>query len=107
MAAPGREVQYARLLKPYPTKRLADGLYQLLATAHTLEHVLIEILIDPPATPEPWCQALQRLSGEAAVLEDCCRDAQAVIGELYDRADEQYEVAVAAMMSALKGMREA
>lgn len=101
-----KEVQYARLMRPFPYKRLADALYHVSASAHLLDKELFKILTDPPTTPEAWCQALQRVDGLLMSLMDDAGEAREPIRGMYDAADSDFEVAVKAIQAIGRGLAE-
>jgi hypothetical protein len=90
-------LQMARLIKPFPTRRLADGLYQVEAGGNLIHQRLISVLRDPPGTPESWCMELQQLKGLLLVLADECHEAVARVDGFYDRADEDFASSVRAI----------
>lgn len=106
-ATPSTEVRYARLLRPFPTKRLADALYRVEADGTALHHELFAVLTDPPTVVEQWCQRLQTLTGLLMSIEEESREARDVIRGMYDDADRTFSVALRAMESMLRGLREA
>jgi hypothetical protein len=106
-AAPSTEVRFARLLRPFPTKRLADALYRIEADGTALHHELFAVLTDPPTAPETWCQRLQALTGLLMSIEEESRAARDVIRGMYDDADRAFDVAVRAVEAIMRGLREA
>jgi hypothetical protein len=106
MPTTSQAVGYARLLRPFPTKRLADVLYRVDQDGAQLHNEMLKVLADPPGVPEAWCQVLQRLQGLLWEMEDEAREARAVLDEMYLDADRAFDVSVRAMECVLAGMRE-
>jgi hypothetical protein len=89
--------RYGRMLRPFPTRRLVDALYHVDAEAITLDRIVKNLLIDPPQTAEPWCEALYYLLD---CLDGICEraiEARAQIERMIDTADVDAERAAAAM----------
>lgn len=96
-------VGYARLLRPFPAKRLADTLHQVLATSGGLNQRLIRLQIDPPATPELWRFELDMIAGDLWSLADYCQEAQTRVEVMAVDADRAFASAVDAMAAMLRG----
>lgn len=104
---PSPEVRHARLLKPFPVKRLNDRvLYQLLSQAADIGHEAQRLLINPPTTPEPWCEALTSIGTKIETLADLCDDAAPLVELMMDSADGDFQRAVDAMAAMMRGMAE-
>ena len=97
-------IHMARLIKPFPVRRLADGLYQVNAGGNLIHQRLTGVLIDQPATKEAWCQELQAIKGMLMGLADACRDAEELVDELWDSADRDYEAGLRVVSSMLRGL---
>jgi hypothetical protein len=98
-------VQYGRTIKPFPTKRLDELLYHVVADAMSVEGELRAILRDPPTLPEDWCQALQRVQGLLWSLEERIQDARPQLDDMHSDAERAYSVAVDAMLAMLRGLQ--
>jgi hypothetical protein len=66
------EVLYASLLRPFPTRALANVLRPVQAEAYALDHRLTELLIGPPGTPEAWAYELDELQTRLHALTARC-----------------------------------
>ena len=98
-------INHARLIRPFDTKRLAHGLHQVIATGNEVNHALNALLVDPPTTPEAWCQGLQRITGLLHELEDQAVAARVdVVEKLFDRADEDFETGLRAVSHMMRGL---
>lgn len=107
MAAASTELRYARLLKPFPTKRLADALYHVNAESAGISQELQRLLQNPPTTPEPWSDALWRLETALHLLIERCDEVLPVIVRMAEDAEPDFRRAVRAMEAILIGLREA
>lgn len=99
-------VQYARLLKPFPTKRLERALWHVQAEAIDLERTLHQILVDPPVTPEDWRYQMDKIDGLLWSLVERCWEAKPRIELLARDADRAYDVTVRAAESMLAGLAQ-
>jgi len=97
-------IHMARLIRPFPTRRLADGLHQVLGSGNWIHSRLTAVLIDPPATKEGWCQELQAIKGMLMTMADECQQAGALVDELFDSADRDYEAGLRVVSSMLRGL---
>jgi len=99
------EVQFARLIQPFPLRRLSNILYPVQADAAALGLRLDRLLIDPPATPEDWRFELQTIATHLWSIADNARSAGPPLEGLMDRADADFEVALRAVRAMLSGLR--
>lgn len=100
-------LRYARLLRPFPTKRLAEKLYYVQADAHAIERKLIEVLVNPPQTPERWRAELQALDDLLDSLTERCTEVRPVLARMVEQSDGDFERAVTAMLGILRGLAQA
>jgi hypothetical protein len=98
-----KHLQMARLVKPFPVRRLADGLHQVLGSGNWIHNRLMGVLLDPPATKEGWCQELQAIKGMLMTLEHECREAGVLVDGLFDSADRDYQIGITAVTAMLRG----
>lgn len=98
-------VAYGRTIRPFPTKRLADITYHVVAEANSISHAVNRMLIDPPGTPETFCQGLQEVTRMLISLEERCVEVRPLIDEMYDDSDRAFEVGVRAMEMVLRGLQ--
>ena len=105
--AESTEVRFARLLRPFPVKRLADTLYHVQAESNGIDSRLIKLLTDTPVRPETWKFELDQIAGDLWSLAQRCQEAQAAVEAMIDEADHQFETAVDALTAAMRGMRDA
>lgn len=100
------EVRYARLLRPFSTRRLQDALYHVLADSAAISHELERLLREPPTTPEPWTESLFRLADLLASLVERCEDAMPKVDRLAEDAPGDFRRAVTAMEHMIAGLRD-
>lgn len=98
-------VRYARTIRPFPVKRLADVTYYVMADGNAIWHRVTNLMIDQPGTPEVWYQQLQLLLGELLSLRDRIDELMPQLTAMQDSADRDYEVAVSAMEMILRGLQ--
>jgi hypothetical protein len=98
------EVLYASLLRPFPTRALANVLRPVQAEAYALDHRLTELLIGPPGTPEAWAYELDELQTRLHALTARCEWASGRITGLMVSADRDFETAVSAARVMLAGL---
>src|SRR3954451_24511402 len=102
MASP--EVLYASLLRPFPTRALAQALRPVEVQAVSLERLLTGVLISPPGNVEDWRFELDQILARLWALRDCCEDANDRVVELSQSADRDFEQAVRAMRLMFSGL---
>lgn len=102
---PGREVRYARLVRPFPVRRLPDVLYHVLADSHAIEQAVQRLLVTPPASPEDWDREMQGIANSLWSLAGRCDDAGPQIEELAEQGEHSYETAVNAVAAMFRGMQ--
>jgi hypothetical protein len=98
------EVLYASLLRPFPTRSLANALRPVQAEAYALDHRLTEVLISPPGTPEAWAYELAEIQTRLWGLSDHCETARERIAGLGATADRDFQTAVSAARVMLAGL---
>jgi hypothetical protein len=98
------EVLYASLLRPFPTRSLANVLRPVQAEAYALDHRLTEVLISPPGTPEDWVRELAEMQTRLWNLADHCTMASDRLTGLQASADRDFETAVSAARAMLAGL---
>jgi hypothetical protein len=98
------EVLYASLLRPFPTRALANALRPVQAQAYALDHALTELLISPPTTPEAWVRELAEMQTRLWNLADHCTMASDRLTGLQASADRDFETAVSAARAMLAGL---
>lgn len=94
--------RYGRMLRPFPTRRLTEVLYYLEAEADAITRVLRNLLIEPPQTAEPWCEALYYLLDCLDGICDRAMAARPEIERMLDTADAdaaRAEVAIRALLA--------
>jgi hypothetical protein len=89
--------RYGRMLRPFPTKRLSEVLYYVEADAWSLVQILRDLLIEPPQTAEPWCDALYASLDKLDSICERAIEARAQIERMLDTADADAERAAIAM----------
>lgn len=99
------EVQrYGRMLRPFPTRRLTEVLYYVEAESAALTCVLRNLLIEPPQTAEPWCDALYQILDTLDRICERTMEARPQIERMVDTADADAERAAAAMRAILTAL---
>lgn len=98
-------VQYGRLLRPFPVKRLADGLYHVQADASAIMATLDALQREPPGSPEEWVEALDGLDVLLASLSGRCGDARPLLDQMAQSAHADFQRAVDAMVMVLRGLQ--
>jgi hypothetical protein len=97
----------ARLIKPFPVKRLADALYHVQAEAHSIDQRLLRLQLDPPRLPEHWYGELEALTASLGSLEALCGDAVPVLGRMADQADGDWQRGLDVIVSMMRGLSDA
>jgi hypothetical protein len=100
------EMRHARLLQPFPTKRLADAIYQVTATATGIDQRVTRLLINPHVTVQAWCDELDAVRDELETLAEHCSMAFAKVGVIFDSADADWSRAIDAATAMLRGLAE-
>jgi hypothetical protein len=93
----GELQRYGRMLRPFPTRRLADALYHVEAEGAALTRVLQNLLVEPPQTAEPWSEALYYVLDCLDGICERAMEARPQIERMIDTADVDAERAAAAM----------
>jgi hypothetical protein len=99
------EVSYARLLRPFPARRLRDVLWQVQANAAAVSTHVERLMIEPPASAEDCRFELDHLRGLLFTLAAACGEADPALGGLGCDADRAYRVAEDAVRVILEGLR--
>ena len=98
-------LQYGRMIRPFPVKRLADATYYVMADANAIWRRVTSLMIDQPGTPETWWHETQMLLGELLSLRERIDELVPQITVMQDDADHQFDVAVRAMEAMLRGLQ--
>jgi hypothetical protein len=96
--------EYARLLRPYSSRRLTHALYQVEATAASISERQIRLLVDQPFDVAAWQFELETLQGMLQSLAEQCELAHRRLGLLVASAPGDHERAVRAMTRCLQGI---
>jgi hypothetical protein len=102
MASP--EVLYASLLRPFPTRALAQALRPVEAQAVSIERLLMSLLISTPGNVEDWRFELDQILARLFTLREACDAANERVVELSQSADRDFEQAVRAMRLMFSGL---
>lgn len=97
-------VQYARLLRPFSVKRMAEALWYVEARAGGISNRKMELLVDPPVDAPTWSHELGRLKVELEVLAEQCEEAWHLLSDLERTAEADYARAIDAMTKVLHGI---
>jgi hypothetical protein len=97
-------LRFARLVKPFPIKRLPTVLHQVLAGAHVIDAKITRLLIDGVWSPEEWHAELDQIGVELYALAQACQQADAALDELHDQGDRDFEQAISAVAGMLRGL---
>lgn len=101
------ELRHARLLRPFPTRRLSETLFHVYADAHAIEQAVTALLVDPPTTPERWVFEVGHIQILLTSLSERCLAALPALGVMIDSADGDFQRAVSAMEAVLRGLQAA
>lgn len=99
--------RHARLIRPFPTKRLHEVLYHVSQESAAIDKAVTRLLIDHPADAEAWRFEVYALMASLASLRARCGDAMPVLEQMAGNADADHRRAVDAMVLVLRGMGEA
>lgn len=102
--APADVLRYARMLRPFPIKALADLLYHVDAAAVSLAQHLNRLLIDPPREADLWVQALDQIDEQLWSLAEYADAARARLPGFVDRADAEGERAASALRAIMRDL---
>jgi hypothetical protein len=100
-------VQYGRMIRPFPVRRLSDLTYHVMADGNAIWQRVTRMMIENTSDPTTWARDLQSLIGELYSLQDRCGELIPQLMAMQDGADRDYEVAVRAMESILRGLQVA
>jgi hypothetical protein len=100
-----RFAAYSKLLRPFPVRKLRDSLYQTLAGAASIQHQADMLLMDPPASPQEWTDALHQIGCQLETLADACDDALPMIGRLIEQAPGDHRRALDALVALVRGLQ--
>jgi Cdc6-like AAA superfamily ATPase len=98
-------VAYSRLVRPFPTRRLRDSLYQTLAGAASIQHRADMLLMDPPVTADEWTDALYEIGNLLETLADACDDALPMLKRLVEQAPGDHRRALDALVTMVRGLQ--
>jgi hypothetical protein len=90
-------LRYGRMLRPFPTRRLVDALYHVESDAASLSAIVQNLLIEPPQTAAPWCEALYYALDCLDSLAERVQEARPALERMIDTADADAARAATAM----------
>jgi len=100
-------LEHARLLRPFPVRRLHRALYHVEADAAAVSKRLLRLMVDTPSLPEDWSGELHGLADELESLAERCLEARLDVVEMARGAEGDFQRATDAMLAILKGESEA
>lgn len=100
-----KEIAFARLLRPFPIRRLEDGLYRVGAEAHSISQQVNELYRRHPGSPEEWREALDRLDMSLESLRARCGDARPLLAQMFESSDGDWRRGTEAALVMLKGLQ--
>jgi hypothetical protein len=80
-------MRYGRMLRPFPTRRLAEAIYWVEADAASVSHIVRNVLIEPPQTAAPWCEALYHLQDVLDSIAERAMECKAEVERMVETAD--------------------
>lgn len=98
--------QHARLIKPFPTRRLPEVLYHVSTESSSIDNAVIRLQINPPTDPGEWRFELDALDTALRSLSARCGDALPALEEMARTADADFSRAVSAMLAVIRGIGE-
>jgi hypothetical protein len=96
-------MRYARMIKPFPTRRLAEALYHVEADVGLIHRLATNAQIQPPTTPDVWYETLEHILECLWSLELRIKEAVPMIVALQDTADVDYERSISAITAIMRG----
>lgn len=97
-------MRYARMVKPFSTRRLAEIVYHVEADASTIHRLVTNAQIQPPTTPDVWFETLEHILDCLWSLDLRIKEAMPMIIALQDTADVDYERSIAAITAIMRGL---
>jgi hypothetical protein len=94
---------YVRMIRPFPTRRLAEVLHQVLGTAALIDKLVVNAQIEPPRSPDVWTETLSHILTELDLMHDIIEEAVPQITVMVDEADHVYERSLSAVRALLAG----
>ena len=95
-------MRYGRMLRPFPTRKLAEAIYWVEADTATVSHIVRNLLIEPPQTAAPWCEALYHLLDVLDSVADRALARRAQVEQMIDTADADATRAAVALRALLE-----
>jgi hypothetical protein len=93
--------RYAKLVRPFPIRKLSDTLYFVGADAGVLAAMLTNAQIEPPQLADDWAELLWHMIDVLTSLGERAAAAIPVLEEMIDRADVEGERGQAAIRAVL------
>lgn len=95
---------YVRMIRPFPTRRLAEVLHQVLGTAALIDKLATNAQIEPPRTADLWVETLFHIGDELELLKQMIDEVFPRLTQMLDEADFQYERSISAVRALLAGV---
>jgi hypothetical protein len=98
-------IAHSRLVRPFPTRKLRDSLYQTLAGAASIQHRADMLLMDPPISVNEWTSALHEIGCALETLADACDEALPKIARLVEQAPGDHRRGLDALIALVRGLQ--
>jgi hypothetical protein len=102
----GAAVEYSRAVRPFPLRRLTGRVAAIHRRCGYLAEVTAELVASEPHGPQQWRYWLGEMQDCLEDLIEEAHDVKAECVKSYDSAPADYERAVSAMLTILRGMDE-
>jgi hypothetical protein len=96
--------RYVRMIRPFPTRRLAEIVYHVEADASMVHRLVLNAQVQPPVTADTWSETLLHLLDVLWSLDLRIKDAVPMIETLLDQADTDFERSVSAVTALMRGL---
>ena len=103
---PSDLLRYARMVKPFPTRRLAEIIYYVEADAGLIHKLTLNAQVEPPTQPQLWRETLDHILDVLSSLSERIKEAEPKLVALYDQADNDYERSITAIVAIMRGLAD-
>jgi hypothetical protein len=103
---PSDLLRYARMVKPFPTRRLAEILYYVEADAGLIHRLTVNAQVEPPTQPDLWRETLDHILEVLASLTERIEQATPLLNTLWDQADADYERSITALTAIMRAIAD-
>lgn len=99
-------MRYGRMLRPFPTRKLAEAVYFVETDAGVVSAIVRNLLIEPPQTAAPWCEALYHLLDVLDSIAERAVECRAVVERMIDTSDADAMRAAVALRALIEMVPE-